>query len=259
PLGRLAECFMTQIWTTRNFSASNVWESIACSRVGQKRVCLTMKFCVEVLSALTRSTHFYNDGEGHFVTANSSRDIARDESSDLSRSLPVLVETRLCFLWRTDRPDRHDAQGGCREKEVDQRNAFSPRAEFLHAAARAGSTATRYLYRLAFTQDAGRHRRGRPLCYSINLHSLGAELHLCRLRSRSVDCRDLLRTETGRARDCRRSRDSHWQQSAQERCHVGNRHGGVRSDLFFPRAISIDHHQRRDHRARWREDSTAIF
>ena len=142
---------------------------------------------------------------------------------------------------------------------MDRRNAFSPRAEFLHAAARAGSAATRYLYRLAFAQDAGRHRCRRPLRYSVNLYSLGAELHLCRLRSRSVDCRDLLRIEASRARDCRRGRDSHWQQSTQERCHVGNRHGGVRGDLFFPRAISIDHHRRWDHRAHWREDSAAIL
>jgi hypothetical protein len=105
----------------------------------------------------------------------------------------------------------------------------------------------------------GRHRRGRPLCHSINLYSLGAELHLCRLRSRSLDCRDLLRTEAGRARDRRRSRDSHRQQSTQERCHVGNRHGGVRGDLFFPRAISLDHRRRWDHGSHWREDSAAIL
>ena len=43
-------------------------------------------------------------------------------------------------------------------------------------------------------------------------------------------------------------RHSHRKQSAQERGDVGDRVGRICRDLFFPRAISVDHHQRRDRR-----------
>src|SRR5436190_23398187 len=129
---------MTPIWTTRNFSASNVWESIACSRVGQKRVCLTMKFCVEVLSALTRFTHFCKSDESELLTRKNDRAIAPGAASYISRGIPLLAEAGIRLVWWTDRPDRDDACRVGREKALDRQFAISTRAEFLHVASRPG-------------------------------------------------------------------------------------------------------------------------
>ena len=154
--------------------------------------------------------------------------------SDFSGGVSLLAETRLHLLWWTERPDRDDAHGVGREEKMDQRNAFSSRAEFLHAASRPGSATARHLHRLAFAQNARRHCCRRALCHSIHLYSLGAQLRLCRIRPRSVDRRDLLRIETGRARDCRRGCHSHREQGAQERRHVGNRRSvRLSRSIFF--------------------------
>src|SRR6266849_8805839 len=109
---------MMPIWTTRDFSGSNVWESIACSKVGQKRDCPMRRFCVAVLSASTRSTHFCNDDEGDFVTADSgpTRSIRQRTDSPwrtycavVCRSASFLVEAGVHLIRWTDRPDRHHA------------------------------------------------------------------------------------------------------------------------------------------------------
>src|SRR5229473_6851835 len=110
---------MTPIWTTRDFSGSNVLASIAFSRAGQKRDCPMRRSCAAVSSALTRSTHFCNGDEGCLVTANNGRDIAPDAASYISGSALLLVEARVYQLRRADRPDRDHANGAGREKEMD--------------------------------------------------------------------------------------------------------------------------------------------
>src|SRR6266480_1940016 len=169
------------------------------------------RFCVEVLSALTRSTHFCNGDEGEFLTRKNDRAIAPGAASYISRSIPLLAETRIHFLRWTELPDRDDAHRVGREKTLDRQLAISARLELLHVASRPGSTATRHLYRLALASNLGRYRRRSAFRDSINLHPLGAELHLCRLWSRSLDCRGLLWIETGRARHCGRGCHSHRQ------------------------------------------------
>ena len=57
------------------------------------------------------------------------------------------------------------------------------------------------------------------------------ELHLRRVRKSAVDCRDLLRTETGRDRDRARRCHSHRSQSAEERSRCG-RSPSSRSSRF---------------------------
>src|SRR5713101_3815329 len=117
---------MMPIWTTRDFSGSNVWESIACSKVGQKRDCPMRRFCVAVLSASTRSTHFCNDDEGDFVTADSGPTRSTC-CAVVCGSVSVLVKTRIHFVWRADRPDRDHANGAGRKEKMDQPIAISAR------------------------------------------------------------------------------------------------------------------------------------
>src|SRR5437879_8389677 len=99
---------MMPIWTTRDFNASNAWESIACSKVGQKRDCPMRRFCVAVLSASTRSTHFCNDDEGDRVTADSGP-TRSTYCAVVCRSASFLVEAGVHLIRWTDRPDRHHA------------------------------------------------------------------------------------------------------------------------------------------------------
>src|SRR5437667_4770229 len=94
------------------------------------------RFCVAVLNALMRSTHFCNGDEGYLATASNGRDIAPDEPSDVSRGVSILAQARLHFIWRTDGANRHHANRAGREKEVDQPGASSSCAQFLHVASR---------------------------------------------------------------------------------------------------------------------------
>src|SRR5205823_14866208 len=99
---------MTPTWTTRDFNGSNAWESIASSRVGQKKECPMMKFCAAVLSASTRSTRFCNGDEGDVGTTDSGP--ARSTScAVLCRGAAFLAEARVHLISRTDRPEREHA------------------------------------------------------------------------------------------------------------------------------------------------------
>src|SRR5438876_411449 len=74
---------MTLIWMTRDFSASNALALIACSRVGQKKDFPMRRFCVAVLSASTRSTHFCNGDE---FPANNNSAASSTNCADLCGS-----------------------------------------------------------------------------------------------------------------------------------------------------------------------------
>src|SRR5438128_5779750 len=101
------------------------------------------------LSVLTRFTHFCKSDESELLTGKNDRAIASWAVSHISRSIPLLAETGIRLLWRTERPDRDDARGAGRKEEMDRRSAISSRAEFLHAAARSGRATTGDLYWLA--------------------------------------------------------------------------------------------------------------
>src|ERR1700720_957028 len=167
---------MTPIWTTRNFSASNVSESIACSKVGQKRDCQMKRFCVAVSIASTRSTHSCSgDEDDEDSTTRRTRSTC---CTHLCRSVSILAEARIHFVWWPDRPDRDHANGARREEEMDQPVAISARVKLLHAAARSRSAAAGDLHRLALAPNLGRHCRRRIFCNSIDLCALDAELYL---------------------------------------------------------------------------------
>src|SRR2546430_17520163 len=100
----------------RDFSGSRPWESIASSRAGLKRDCPIKKFYVVALSALTRSTRFCSADE---FTADSCQ--PRSASCSLiRRSIQILAEARIYFVWRADRADRNYADGAGGKEGVDQ-------------------------------------------------------------------------------------------------------------------------------------------
>src|ERR1700730_4894646 len=186
---------MTPIWTTRNFSVSNVSESIACSKVGQKRDCQMKRFCVAALTALTRSTHSCSGDEDD---QDSATGCTRPTScAHVCGGVSILAEARIHFVWWPDRADRDHAKRAGREEKMDQSVAIFARAELLHAATRTRSHPTRNLHRLASAPNLGRHCRRRIFCNSVDLCALDAELHLRSVRQSAVDRRNFLRTQTG--------------------------------------------------------------
>src|SRR5204863_297096 len=146
-----------------------------------------------------------------------------------------------------------------RKQTLDLQSPISARDKFLHVASRSGSAAACHLHRLAFAQDARRYCCRRALCYSFDLYSLGAQLHLCRVWKYPLDRCHLLRTETSGPCDCCRSRHSDRKQGTQERGHVVARLGCVRHNLFFPRPIPFDHHQCRHSRPHRQQNFARIF
>src|SRR6266853_4836712 len=236
-----------RISMTTNSSAQSASELIACLKVGRAREFPIRKFCGAGSSALTRSTHLFDEYERRWRHARPAfaRWLRRGGSTSCAvvwRSVSVLVEARVHFVWRTDWSDRDDARRTRREKTLDRQCQVSARAKFLHVAARPGSATACHLHRLAPAQDARRRLCRRSLCYSINLFSLGAQLRLCRVWKHSMDRGDLLRTETGGPCHCRRGGHPDWKQGAQERGHVVARLGCICRNLFFSRAISFNHH-----------------
>src|SRR6266536_3253112 len=169
---------MTPIWTTRDFNAWKAWGLIACSKAGQNRACPMRRFCVEVLSALTRSTHFCNGDEGDIVSGATPA----GEPSRVWRGFPILAQARFHLVWRTEWPDCDHAHRASRKEKMDRQFAFPACPEFLHVASRPGSDPARDLHWLALASHLGRYHRRRAFRDSINLHSLGLELHLCRIR-----------------------------------------------------------------------------
>src|SRR5260221_14667513 len=87
---------------------------------------------------------------------------------------------------------------------MDQRSAFPPCAQLLHAAAWTGSSTTGHLCRLASAQDVGRHCCGRSFCYSVDLHYVGAQFYLCDPVKFAVGLSQLLIVKSSGAEDkCR--------------------------------------------------------
>src|ERR1700736_4629447 len=229
---------MTPILTTRNFSVSNVSESIACSKVGQKRDCQMKRFCVAALIALTRSTDSCSGDEDD---QDSATGCARSTCcAHVCRSVSILAEARIHLVWRPDRPDRDHAKRAGREEKMDQSVALFARIELLHAPARSGSAATRDLHWLASAQDLGRNRRGLLLCSSLDLRALDTELHLCGVWKFAGDRRHFFPLKTGGDGDRSRRGDSHWPQGTQERSYVDAGCARFRGDLFSQSAISRD-------------------
>src|SRR4029077_4237609 len=136
---------------------------------GRAREFLIRKFCGAGSSALTHSTHFFAGYERRWLPARPAfaRWLRRRGSTSCAvvwRSVSILAETRVHLVWRTERPDRHDARRTRREKTLDRQCQVSARAKFLHVAARPGSATACHLHRLAFAQDARRRRCRRSLC-----------------------------------------------------------------------------------------------
>src|SRR5204863_5441598 len=152
---------MTPIWTTQNFSASNAWESIACSKGGRNSDWPTKKFCVRGLNVLTRFTHFCNADE----LAGTTRRTRSPCGPEFCRSIPFLGQARLHLFRRTNGPDCDHAGGAGRKEKMDQPVALSACAELLYVVTRSGSATTGDLHRLASAQDLGWHRRRYVLCY----------------------------------------------------------------------------------------------
>src|SRR6267154_52642 len=95
-------------------------------------------------------------------------------SAHVSRGPALLAEARLYQLWRAGGTDCHHADGARRPEEMDRPGAFSPRAQLLHAAARAGGAAARDLLRLAVAPCPRRAGRGRALCAAVGGDIVGA-------------------------------------------------------------------------------------
>src|SRR6266498_3888555 len=68
-----------------------------------------------------------------------------------------------------------------KKKWIDN-SRFLHALNFLHVASRPGSDPARDLHWLALASHLGRYHRRRAFRDSISLHSLGLELHLCRIR-----------------------------------------------------------------------------
>src|SRR6516162_3188540 len=128
------------ISTTRGLSGSNALGSTAFSKVGAGKEFPIRRPCGADSNALTRFTLFF----GGYESCEGSTSCAV-----VQRSISVLVEAGIHFIWRTNWPDRDHATRAGREEEVDQPVAFPARAELLHAVARARSAATRDLHWLA--------------------------------------------------------------------------------------------------------------
>ena len=82
-------------------------------------------------------------------------------------------------------------------------------------------------------RNLGRHCRRGVFCHSLDVHSLGIEFRLRRLRKCAVDRRDLLRAKASGNGNRGRRRHSYRAKSAQERNDVDARRARLRRDLFF--------------------------
>src|SRR5512133_1755366 len=182
------------ILRTRNFSAASASGLTACSKDGRNEECQTRIFWPMAFAVSTVSMRFFSACE---KARNRSHrvDVAIGPSSEFSRSVSLLAQTRLHQFWRTDWSDRDHADRVGREEEVDQPIAISARAQLLHALAGSGGATAGHLRWLASSQNLGRYHRRRVLRYSVNLRSMDVELHLCGLWKCAVDCRHLLWTE----------------------------------------------------------------
>src|SRR5947208_8480319 len=100
-----------RISMTTNSSAQSASELIACLKVGRAREFPIRKFCGAGSSALTRFMHLFDEYERRWRPARPAfaRWLRRGGSTSCAvvwRSVSVLVEARVHFVWRTDRPDR---------------------------------------------------------------------------------------------------------------------------------------------------------
>src|SRR2546423_12528521 len=129
--------FTTQISKTKNSSARKRLELIASTKGGGRKDCRMMKSCGAVSNASTRSTPSSNADDFTLVGAK------------FRRRFPLLGQAWVHLFRWTDWSDRDHADRASRTKTMDQPVAISPRAQLLHALARAGSAAVGHLHRVA--------------------------------------------------------------------------------------------------------------
>src|SRR5262249_38330025 len=145
------------ISTTINSNGTNALASIAFSKVGQSKDCLTKKSCGAASNASMRFVHFCKDDDARIE--RNAQERRRRSDAFVARSVSLFSLSRLRQHRRASRADYNDVQSHGREAALANKRSLRQDHGFLPFAAGTRSTPARDLRRLSETPIVGWHRR----------------------------------------------------------------------------------------------------
>src|SRR5215471_11929245 len=193
---------MTLIWTTINSNEKNASASIAFSKVGQSKDCLTKKSCGAASNASTRSIHFCKDDDARIERNGQER--RRRSDAFVARSVSLFSLSRLRQHRRAGGANHDDVQSHGGEAALANERSLRENHGFLPFATGTRSTPTRDLRRLSETPIVGWHRRWAHIHRARCGGHDRAQLVICEIRSASAGNKRTVRAQARRARHHRR-------------------------------------------------------